>query len=167
MKKITLLLSFIILPTIVMAQYPGKGTIDINAGIGVGHNLSGTGGLPINLAVDYGYNENITVGGYLGYLGSTTKTAWGSWKYTNVVIGARGTYHHELAEDFDTYGGLILGYNAASAKWDGPGAANASAGGIVYQGFVGGRYHFTDNIGAYAELGFGIAVLQFGLTYRM
>ena len=47
------------------------------------------------------------------------------------------------------------------------GRNNASSYGLVYQDFVGGCYHFTENIGAYAELGFGITTLQFGLTYRM
>ncbi|MFA5670299.1 MAG: hypothetical protein WC967_13740 [Balneolaceae bacterium] len=168
MKKINLLLlSFLLIPALTMAQYPGKGTIDINGGIGVGHNLSGTGGIPINISVDYGYDDNFTYGGYLGYLGSSTNTGWGTWKYTNFILGARGTYHHQLAEDFDTYGGLILGYNVATVKWDGPGTNRSSAGGMVAQPFVGGRYHFNENVGAYAELGFGIAILQFGVTYRM
>lgn len=47
MKKISyLLLMFILVPALAKAQeYPGKGTIDINAGIGLGHNLAGSGGI--------------------------------------------------------------------------------------------------------------------------
>ncbi len=168
MKKITLLfLAMLIVPAIAMAQYPGKGTIDINAGIGLGHSFSGSGGIPINVAVDYGYNDDVSIGGYLGYLGNSEDFGTGTWKYSNLVIGARGTYHKQFVDDIDTYGGFILGYNVASAEWDGPGANSASVGGIIYQGFVGGRYHFTENLGAYGELGFGIAIIQFGVTYRL
>ena len=64
MKKISLLVFILFgLSTLTIAQqYPGKGTIDINGGIGLGHSLSGSGGLPINVAVDYGINEEVSVG---------------------------------------------------------------------------------------------------------
>lgn len=170
MIKINKLILFIIFltPSLLMAQtYPGEGTIDINGGIGIGHNLTGSGGVPINASLDYGINENISVGGYLGYLSSTSNYGYGKFTYSNFILGARGAYHHELVEDVDTYGGLMLGYNIASAKWSGTGSATASSGGLVYNVFVGGRYHFADNIGAFAELGFGVAILQLGVTYRL
>lgn len=169
MKKISLfvIILFGVSTLAVAQQYPGKGTIDINAGIGLGHSLSGTGGLPINIAVDYGINEEVSVGGYLGYLSSKENFGTGEWKYSNLIIGGRATYHKEFVEDIDTYGGFILGYNVASAEWNGPGTVTSSVGGIVYQGFVGGRYHFTEQIGAYGELGFGIAIIQLGVTYRL
>ena len=169
MKKISLLMVVLFgVSSLAFAQqYPGKGTIDINGGIGLGHNLSGSGGMPINLAVDYGINEEVSVGGYVGYLSSKENFGTGEWKYSNLIVGGRATYHKEFVEDIDTYGGIILGYNAATAEWNGPGNATASAGGIVYQGFVGARYHFTESLGAYGELGFGIAVLQLGLTFRL
>lgn len=174
-KLIYLIFMFLLVPALASAQdkpeliYPGKGTIDINAGIGLAHNLSGSGGLPINLALDYGINDNVSVGGYLGFLSSEQTFAGGAWKYTNIIIGARGTYHHPLVDGIDTYGGAILGYNKVSAKWKGNTAAfgGASASGIVYNAFVGARYHFTDNLGAYGELGYGIAILQLGVTYRL
>ncbi len=61
----------------------------------------------------------------------------------------------------------MLGYNIASASWDGAGSPSVSAGGATYSVFVGGRYHFSEKFGAYAELGYGIAYLQFGVTVKM
>lgn len=174
-NSIFIILIFLLIPTLansqdkVELQYPGEGTIDINAGIGIGHNLTGSGGLPINVAVDYGINENISVGGYLGFLSSKQDFGAGTWKYSNIIIGGRGTYHHPLVGGIDTYAGAILGYNIVSAKWSGNqnNPVNASASGIIYNAFVGARYHFSDNLGAYGELGFGIAILQLGITYRL
>lgn len=179
MKKICLILAAVlIIPAAAFAQdseevpptFRGSGALDINVGLGLGTTLTGTG-IPFNASLGYGINENISVGGYLGF--AQTKedinfgTGNGTWTYTNFIIGARGAYHYPLVENFDTYGGLMLGYNVASADWDGPGNPNASAGGVSYSAFVGGRYHFSNNLGAFAELGYGIAYLQFGLTIAM
>lgn len=158
--------ALLFIPVAASAQYGGPGTIDINAGIGLGSNLTGTG-IPIGLSVDYGFNEQITIGGYAGFASTSEDFGMGTWKYTNIIVGARGTYHKEFVENIDTYGGLLLGYNIASAEWDGPGNLEASAGGFTYSFFVGGRYHFTEKVGAYMELGYGIAIIQTGITFRM
>ena len=39
-------------------------------------------------------------------------------------------------------------------------------GGVRLGAFVGGKYYFNDKIGAFAELGYGISVLQIGLAGR-
>lgn len=167
MKKLVIvLLALFLVPTVAQAQYGGKGSMDINAGIGLGSNLNGSG-IPVSVALDYGYNESISIGGYLGYASTKEDFGAGTWKYSNLIIGARGAYHHELTEKADTYGGIMLGYNIASAKWDGPGTASASVGGLTYSAFVGARYSFTEKIGAFGELGYGIAFLQFGATIRL
>jgi hypothetical protein len=31
---------------------------------------------------------------------------------------------------------------------------------------VGARYHFNDNVGVYAELGYGLALMNAGLTFK-
>lgn len=175
MKKLILLLTaFILTPALILAQdsnevpptFRGEGAIDINAGLGLGTTLTGTG-IPFNASLGYGINENISVGGYLGFAQTNEDFLGGTWTYTNLIIGARGAYHYPLVEDIDTYGGLMLGYNIASASWDGPGNPSASVGGLSYSAFVGGRYHFTEKVGAFAELGYGIAYLQFGVTLKM
>jgi len=153
------------------AQYGGSGQMDLNVGVGLGTTLGLGGGLPIAASFDYGINDNISVGAYAGFLSQTEDLGFFTTKQTNLIIGARGAYHLDLVDNFDTYGGLLLGYNIVSAEVTSnnplfPAGIAVSTSGIVYSAFVGGRYHFTDNIGAFAELGFGIAILQFGLAVK-
>jgi hypothetical protein len=167
MKKIlTIFAAVMIIPAVAFAQYGGPGSLDINAGIGLGSNLTGTG-LPVGLSVEYGLNEEISIGGYAGYASTKENFGSGEWKYTNFIIGARGSYHKELVDNINTYGGIMLGYNMADAEWSGPGNAQASVGGFTYAGFVGARYHFSEKLGLFGEVGYGIAFLQTGLTIRM
>lgn len=154
------------------AQYGGSGQMDLNVGVGLGSTIGVGGGLPISAAFDYGINDNISVGAYAGFVSQTEDLGFISAKYTNLIIGARGAYHLDLVDNIDTYGGLMIGYNIVSSEitssnplFPTTGFA-ASASGIAYSAFVGGRYHFTDNIGAFAELGYGIAYLQLGLALK-
>lgn len=153
------------------AQYGGSGQMDLNVGVGLGTTLGLGGGLPIAASFDYGINDNISVGAYAGFLSQTEDLGFFTTKQTNLIIGARGAYHLDLIDNVDTYGGLLLGYNIVSAEVTSnnplfPAGIAAGASGIAYSAFVGGRYHFTDNIGAFAELGYGIAYLQLGLALK-
>lgn len=160
---------------IAQAQHE-EGQSNINLGVGFVTFYTGDATMPpLSLSYDYGINDNISVGGYAGYFGAEEELgSFGGetfkWKYSYLVIGVRGAYHLELIDDFDTYGGLMLGYNAASASWEGSEtfkpAVEPSVGGIALGAFVGGRYHFTDNIGAFLELGYGVSALNIGLTAR-
>ena len=60
----------------------------------------------------------------------------------------------------------MLGYNIVSAKVTGLGAA-ASSSGLAYSGFVGGRYYFSEKLAAFAEIGYGISVLTFGVSFKL
>ncbi len=109
-------------------------------------------------SLDFGINDNISLGGYVGYSSSKEDfSGFGanySWKYTYIIVGARGAYHFDLVDNMDTYAGLMLGYNVASTTYDGPGAtpASPSVGGIAYSGFLGARYHFGDTFGVMLNL---------------
>lgn len=153
-----------IAPLSLMAQYGGPGSIDINFGLGLGSTLAGDGAMPIGLSVDYGLNEEVTVGGYLGYAKSEIA---GLWEYTHTIIGARATYSKEFVDNIHTYGGAMLGYNVVGVEYKGPGNVTNDLSAITYTAFVGARYHFTSNIGAYGEVGYGVSLLTLGLTYRL
>ncbi|MFA7380661.1 MAG: hypothetical protein WC150_09380 [Bacteroidia bacterium] len=114
------------------------------------------------------------IGGLLGYAGSKYEFGAFKYKYSYILIGGRGNYHVSemlgLPENIDAYGGLTLGYNVASVKWDGAGAdpgVGGSAGGVLWGITAGGRYYFTDKIGANVELGYGISVLTLGLSVKL
>lgn len=161
MKKLTFLAILAFVPMILTAQYRGKGTIDIQAGIGFGTTLTG-GGTPISISADYGWDDDKQIGGYFGFASTST----GFWDYTHTIIGVRGVYHKEFFEGINTYGGAMLGYNIVSAEWTGPGNFESDLSGITYTGFVGARHSFTDKLGVYGEVGFGVAMLNIGVLYK-
>ena len=70
---------------------------------------------------------------------------WG-WKYSNIIIGARGIFHYPLVDKLDTYTGLLLGYNIATSKEFGTAVLgydySASSGGVAWSWFVGGKILF-------------------------
>ncbi len=171
MKKV-LLLSLFTIVTIAFsaqktqAQEYEQGSLVANVGIGLGGGL----GLPISASVDYGFKEKISLGGFVGF--STTNEDLGFFKvnYTYILVGARAGYHFDLGVDkLDPYVGALLGYNAASVGFEpdpGPPFNNITAGGVIFGGFAGARYYITDNIGAFAELGYGLGTATIGVAYK-
>jgi hypothetical protein len=158
------------------AQVYEQGAKQLNLGIGLGSTLSGSGLKsalpPLGVSFEYGLKEKISVGGYLGYASATQETFGWKWTYNYVIVGARGSYHFAGSDKLDPYVGLLVGYNVASVKaekpsgYTGPDLPAASAGGVIIGGHLGARYMFTDKIGAFGELGYGIAYLQLGLTTK-
>ena len=154
------------------AQYE-KGQIDVNLGVGLLPTFFGSGVEstlpPIGLSVDYGVTDNISVGGYAAYASANFGSGFGSdWKYNYTIIGVRGAYHFNVNNDrFDPYGGALLGYNIISVDYGDSGiTSGGAASAAAFSVFLGGRYRFTDNIGAFAELGYGISILQLGLNLK-
>ena len=155
-----------------------KGDQVINLGIGLGGfaGVYGTGGIAITGGYEYGVNENISLGGVLGYSSSSEDFFYGSWKYTYFLIGARGAYHLDLFHNpnIDTYGGILLGYNivSASTTWNSGysnffGSYSASSSYLEYGIFIGGRYYFNPKWAVQAELGYGLGILNVGIAYKL
>lgn len=182
MKKLFVLMVAVVLSaTQLIAQEStfSKGDKVLNLGLGLGSTLySGTGnkGLvpPLSASLDVAVVDNILekgvigVGGYIGYSSYKWESGGWGWRYTNIIIGPRGTFHYPLVDKLDTYAGLLVGYNVVSSKWIGTGAqfGAASGGGLVSSFFIGGRYYFKDNLAAMAELGYGIAYLTIGVSLK-
>lgn len=158
----------------------------INAGIGLGATYySGTyytaGFPPIIISGEYGFKDDIGpgvigLGAYLGFDSYKWEYSYLTydygWKYTTVIIGARGTYHMEFIDDLDTYGGLLLGFQIVNDKPIGNYPVGIgylepdAAGAFVYSFFAGARYYFSDNFGVFGELGYGIAWLSLGAALK-
>lgn len=165
---IALAILLFFLPNKSFAQFEGEGSLVANVGLGLGTHL-GYGGFPLSISADYGVTEKITVGGFLGYNRSSRIFPGNfKWTLTNTLIGARGAYHHPLIEEFDTYAGLMLGYNVISTRIE-PNQPNAllSNSYAFLGGFVGINHFFTDQIGGFAELGYGVGYLTVGVTFRI
>ena len=152
-----------------------KGTTAINAGIGLGSYYNSLSIPPLSVSLDYGVADNlingnngsISVGGFAGYAASSF-SGWIADKVTvsYAVLGGRGAFHYQFAPKLDTYAGLMLGYNYVNWK-TGYDASFYSYDSFGYNVFIGARYFFTDKIGAFAELGYGISYTTLGATFRL
>lgn len=183
MKRLTLVLAvlaFTLSGNLVAQDNPvlfGNNSKHLKVGVGLN-----SFGIPIEVSYDHGFKQdlfgveklNLGLGGYFGYYGRNELI--GSWdgedygyKYSNIIIGARGLFHYPLIPKIDTYVGLMLGYNIASANYYGPGTdpGNASAGGLVWGSVIGARYQFNPKWGVYAEAGYSIAYGSIGLVYKL
>lgn len=187
LKKVScLLLTAFVCATSVHAQFFNKGTNVVSAGVGLGSSFGSFtyGSQTPGISVQYekgvweiGGPGVISLGGYAGRKsfknsGSSGAYSWSEkWSYT--IIGVRSAYHYNGInnEKFDVYGGLMLSYNILNYKFSdngGSGSYHAGSYGNAtgFSAYVGGRYLFTDNIGAFAELGYGVSYLTLGIAVK-
>lgn len=193
LNKIALV--FILLFTIhttLTAQSFREGTNVFSAGIGLGSsllssNVFSTSTPALSLQLEHGQWEvggpgTISLGGYLGvksykssavyYVSNIQYNYTQKWSYA--IIGLRSAYHFNglKEEAFDPYGGVMLSYNILRYTYQDndpfpndyiTGSYGSGLGLSVY---VGGRYYFTDNLAAMAELGYGISFFTVGIAYQ-
>lgn len=148
----------------------------LSAGVGLSSYYYGN---PIGLSYESGINENISIGVQLDYnSGSTNDYYYSSrnrWGYSAYYLGARGSYHLNRIlgirdKNVDLYTGIGLGYRRF--KWDddygyGNGYGYSYNSGLFFNYFVGGKYYFTEKIGAFVELGYtGISSSRVGLSVK-
>lgn len=159
----------------------------VNVGVGVGNDfgygfgqaLKSTPALTVSVdkTIIEGVGPGtISVGGLVGYQnfhynypGTAYKATW-----NHVVALGRAAYHYNFTQDtkLDTYGGVSLGFRFVTYKdtyLDSTPAKDPDTwGGIAFAPgiFVGARYFLTDHVGAFAELGYDMSYLKFGLTGR-
>lgn len=168
--------------TICSAQFE-KGDMVANFGIGLGGYYANGSGYstkipPIELSGEYFIMENLSVGGFIG--GSKSEydykiPYYGDYEtinYSYFNIGVLGNYHFVNQEKFDVYAGARLGYVNLSLDYDedevgdGIDDLDAKGSGVLAGAHVGGRYFFTDALAANAELGYGIAILKIGASFK-
>ncbi len=182
MKKIFLLITF--LAFTLNSAFAQK--VLIKQGdqyVGAKLALVGVAGASWGLVGNYemGYQDNIGIGGAVGYSGYSQTADFYDISYSSILILATGTYHYDVLHNdkIDTWGALSLGYNvqSASAKYTGPtfnipGWAAPSWSGSAGSGLMiglsaNGRYAITDKLSAAASLGFGVGLLQIGVDYKL
>jgi len=179
MKRILILSLLVVLVASLsfaqMAYKKGDQVVNVGLGIGGFAGVYGSGGIAITGGYENAVTENISLGGVVGY-SSSSETVFGDygWKYTYILIGARGAYHADLLHNpnIDTYGGILLGYNIVSSTatgtvpYFGYVAASASASYLEFGVFIGGRYYLDPHWAIQAELGYGLGILNVGVAYK-
>jgi hypothetical protein len=157
-----------------------KGDKVLNVAIGFGSGLyTGSGYTtsvpPLSASFEVGVKDGIIdkgsigVGGLIAYGAHKWEYAGWGWKYSNLIIGARGSFHYPLAKKLDTYTGLVLGYNIVTSKEFGVNPIydySAQSSGLAYAWFVGARYYVSDAFGILGELGVGISYLNLGVSFK-
>jgi len=125
---------------------------------------------PIGGYYERAVTDNIGVGASVNYVRSSASYDMGSAidiTTTQLAISVRGAYHFKLSnKKLDPYAGVGLAYRNFGYKST---AANmnltlGTPAGI--QIFAGSRYFFTNNIAAFAEVGYGVSFLNIGATYK-
>ena len=159
------------------------GTTALNLGIGLGNRYGyGSGFLggsssvspALSLSVERGILPLgpgvLGVGAFVGYQGARYDLGNGDeWKFTDLIVTLRGAFHYPVSPQLDAYGGLGLGLRHAGVSFTGNSNFDygvASATELASGLFVGGRYFFSDKIGAFAELGYDQTYLKVGLTAK-
>jgi hypothetical protein len=182
MKKILILLTVVLFAASqLMAQDPSfqKGDNVINLGIGLGSTMYHGHGYkmavpPISASYEFCIVDGIAKKGAVGiapYIGFSSYKwkyeDWG-WRYTNIVLGARGAFHYPFVDKLDTYAGIMLGYDIITWKEIGDAGDNTAdtPGAFVHSEFIGARYYFANNFAAFAELGYGISWFTIGISFK-
>ncbi len=138
----------------------------------LGPGVLGIGGFLARKSVKYEYMSPASWSG--GYAYNYDQ------RWSNTVIGLRGSWHYNEwhgSDRFDLYGGVMLGYNIGSYKDKSTRTRNGvteaynenysySTSFVTWSTYLGGRYFFSDNVGAYLELGYGMTYLNLGATLK-
>jgi hypothetical protein len=173
MKKITLILAltFFALSNFSVQGQNASREKYLNAGIGVGAFTAG--GIPIGVSLEVGIKDNISVGGFFDYARYGYNFGGYKWRYNFLYFGARGSYHFgdllQLTnEKLDPYAGVSLGVRTASySDNDGAGSFNSPySSGVITGLHAGAHYYLNDNLGGFAEVGYGVAALRLGITLK-
>jgi hypothetical protein len=181
MKKLFILFVVASLSLSVSAQ--NKYTVGTNAilgGIGLGSDLAsgfvyGSQSPALSLQYERGLWEAgpgvISLGGYIGHksykYNNGDPASPYSWSLDYTTVGVRGAYHFTGldVDNLDLYGGAMLAYEAASFSENG--YIGSAYGNKVDLGiYVGGRYYFSPHVGAFAELGYSVAILNLGIAIK-
>ncbi|MCU0462851.1 MAG: hypothetical protein MUF36_12715 [Bacteroidales bacterium] len=178
MKKILVVLAIVIFgATQVNAQEPSflKGSKVLNLGIGMPYLLVGYHMVipPISASMDIGIVDGILkkaavgVGPYVGFSSRKYEYLTYGYKYTDIVIGARGSFHYPFLDKLDTYAGVLIGWNVTTYKEIGtPVGLDPDKGHLAHSEFIGARYYFSNNLAVFAELGYGISWLTGGIALK-
>jgi len=141
-----------------------KGDKVFQAGIGLGSTYYYSSMIPISASFELGIKDNLFddksslgVGGYFGFASGKGLTV------LSPVV--RGAVHYQFVDKLDTYAGLGLGlrfWSWKSGYWYG----TSSGSELIIPFIAGARYYFSDNIAGFAELGYEIAYLTVGISFK-
>ncbi len=167
-----------------------SGKINLSAGVGFEPTTlmdkASVSTLPMTFKLGYQISPLFSLNAIGGYSSSTSKTnliddgvAVNSTT-TQSFLGLRGELKKSLGDRFEVYGGGTFGYmkkDFAEKTTTGksylrnsgeptPNNPNAAKGTMFYAGFVGTTFFPIKHVGLFAEVGYGVSLLNGGVTVR-
>lgn len=135
---------------------------------------------PLALTASYRLAPNISAGLVLGYSSTeSSRTIHGEPQPAQLrnnfsMAGLRFAAHTTRFENWDIYGGVALAYmhsqidvlRGDAEKWKQQYGIREHSGRMIMTAFLGSRLKVGDHLGVFAELGFGVSLLQAGFSYR-
>lgn len=149
-----------------------KGDNLLNIGVGISSYFYGH---PIGASYEAGITDDISVGAQIDYNSGNYGDYYynnARWRYTSTYVGARGSFHVNRllrlnTQKVDLYAGLGLGYRTFRWNDSNYGYGYDYRSGLFLNYFVGGKYYFTDKVGAFLELGYtGLSSSRVGLSIK-
>jgi outer membrane protein W len=149
---------------------------------GVTEKFSALG--PIGVTYEYGVSSKFSVGAQVAYSTmknvvtekdgiSAGKDYIETQKLNQLSVIFRGNYHFGKGPKFDPYAGLGLGYGNFKYTVSDNDPSNtfnlglSVPGAFGITGQLGAKYYFSDNIGAYAEVGYlAGSFAQVGVSFK-
>lgn len=176
MKNAILIFALLLSTHVMLNAQHAQGDFNLNLGVGLLPTFGNGSAVlpPVGASGEYGIQDDLSIGGYIAY--STYKENFqtlGKFRYSYIIIGPRASYHLgnvlKTPKEVDPYVGAFLGYTIGSTKWDGAGTipATSSIGGLGWSGHIGARFQVSDNLRLFGELGYGIAILQAGISLKI
>jgi hypothetical protein len=155
MKKTFLLMTLLMLTSLILAVPVATHQIQLDMGAGLFNTH-----FPIYVGLDYGLNENSTVGGGLStafYDHGNKFDIYGNWNYHFVNLLS-------MPHNTALYAGLSLCFDT----WLGhEGHEDDHKSMLILTGQIGGRYYFNNNLGIHLEIGgCPTSNATFGISYK-
>ncbi len=164
------------------------GDLQLGAGIGLIPTYAADGGHvnvpPVSARLTYQFNEKFSMGGYVAYSSTTSQKKNypdGSSRIFDseqLMFGLRSAVHVNRFKSWDVYGGLMLGYSIPMVKETinypaetnrddlQPTFSRPATNKFLYSGFIGATYFLSPNLGINGEVGYGISLLNLGISYK-
>ncbi|NUQ22331.1 MAG: hypothetical protein HUU34_00140 [Saprospiraceae bacterium] len=180
----TCVLSLVIIENAISQSHRSRPVAEAHAGLGISPTYLKDKGeaivMPVTLQVSLRLRPKYGLGLVAGYsvtnfrLRGTTNGEAVFLQNAYRMAALRGAVHTRHHGKWEAYGGIAIGVQhtditVISGTITGINKHKnipRSATKFYYSGFVGGRYHFTKNVSAFSEMGWGVSLLSLGVVYR-
>lgn len=172
-----------------------KGDIEFSAGVGLLPTFAKDGGStlipPLSLRLGYRLSNHFSLSAYAAY--SSTETAEltrptglvEQFKNDFLIVGLRPAVHITSVDNWDIYGGFLAGYTIPTVErtvistpadpapesdeffTTEPSFARPAENEFLFSGFIGANYFIGSRTAVFAEVGYGISIINAGVTFKL